>query len=291
MKVIGFLGTGKMGAPMVKRLLQTGFTVRAWNRTPAKVEPLAALGAQDAQSPAEAASGADALLVCLSDAAAVEAALFSSQGVIRSAVAPPLVVDFSTIGPVATLALARRLHTQCRSTWVDAPVSGGAAGADQGKLVIFCGGREADIGQVEPIFNVLSQRFTRMGELGAGQILKLCNQLIVSANLVAIGESLALARASGLDLKAVPAALAGGFADSLPLQLFGQRMAEGITTPVLGEIGLMLKDLREVNALADSTKSESPLLAATLSIYGKAENRGLLRQDLAALFSLYDPSS
>src|SRR5438552_18779613 len=104
-KKVGFLGAGLMGGPMVRRLLAAGFTVRVWNRTSAKAESLQRLGAVCAKSPAEAADGADALLMCLSDAAAVEATLFGSQGVVQSAVAPPVVVDFSTIGPFATAAL------------------------------------------------------------------------------------------------------------------------------------------------------------------------------------------
>jgi 3-hydroxyisobutyrate dehydrogenase len=287
-KTIGFLGTGIMGAPIVRRLLHAGFTVRAWNRTAAKVEPLVAAGAEHAQTPAAAASGVDVLLLCLTDAAAVETALFSAAGVVECVRPPPIVVDFSTLGPVATSALAERLRTHCPTAWVDAPVSGGAIGAEQGKLVIFCGGEADDIARVAPIFAAIAQRFTHVGKRGAGQTLKLCNQLIVSANLVAIAEALALARASGLELKKIPAALAGGFADSLPLQIFGQRMAEGISTPILGELGLMLKDLREINALAEATVTHLPLLTATSDVYRDAEKRGMLKRDLAALLALYD---
>lgn len=288
-KTVGFLGTGVMGTPMVRRLLAAGFTVRVWNRTPAKAESLQTLGAVYSKSPAEAADGVDALLICLSDAAAMEATLFGSLGVVETAVAPNLLVDFSTIGPVATLALAQRLQTARQTAWVDAPVSGGVTGAEQGKLVIFCGGSETDVARAAAIFSVLSQRFTRMGALGAGQTLKLCNQLIVSANLVAIAESLALARASGLNIETLPEAMAGGFADSLPLQVFGTRMATNVSEPVLGELGLMLKDVRAVNALAEATHIQLPMLAATLEVYLHSEHCGLLRKDLSALFSLYDP--
>ena len=287
-KRVGFLGTGVMGAPMVRRLLAAGFSVKVWNRTSAKAESLQRLGAVYSKSPAEAADGVDALLICLSNAAAVEATLFAGLGVVETAVAPPVVVDFSTIGPVATAALAQRLHTARQTAWVDAPVSGGVIGAEQGKLVIFCGGAEPDVARAAPIFSVLSQRFTRMGDLGAGQTLKLCNQLIVSANLVAIAESLALARASGLKIETLPEALAGGFADSLPLQVFGRRMAMSVSEPVLGELGLMLKDVRAVNALAEAIQIRLPMLAATLEVYLHSEKCKLLRKDLSALFSLYD---
>jgi len=276
-----------MGAPMVRRLLAAGLRVRVWNRTRSKIRELIDGGAESAPSAADAASGADAVFLCVTDAAAVDAVLFAEGGVAGAADPPPLLVDFSTIGPDATIACAQRLRAKCATSWVDAPVSGGATGAEQGKLVILCGGSSADIDRLRPIFAVLAQRVTRIGELGAGQTLKLCNQLIVATNLVAIAESLNLARASGLDLAIIPDALAGGFADSLPMQIFGRRMAQGVTQPVLGELALMLKDLSAVDRLAQRHHSELPMTRAALEVYRRAGEQGLLRQDLAALISLY----
>jgi 3-hydroxyisobutyrate dehydrogenase-like beta-hydroxyacid dehydrogenase len=286
-KNIAFIGAGLMGVPMTKRLLSAGFGVRVWNRTVAKLGPLLAAGAQLATSPADAARGTDAVLVCLSDAEALEAVLFSEQGVSDGVNSASILVDFSTIGPGPTITFAQRLQARCGTSWVDAPVSGGATGAEQGKLVVFCGGSTADIERVSPIFRAIGQRYTRMGDLGAGQALKLCNQLIVASNLVAIAEALALARASHLKLSALPDALAGGFADSLPLQIFGRRMAAGNSEPVLGELGLMLKDLRAVDELARIGSCRLPLKDAALESYVRAAERGLLHQDLSALFSLY----
>jgi 3-hydroxyisobutyrate dehydrogenase len=278
-----------MGAPMVRRLLAAGLQVRVWNRTPEKLKDLIAGGAIPARSAADAANNSDAVLLCVTDATAVDKVLFQEEGVANAVNAPSLLVDFSTIGPEATVELAGRLRKQCGTSWVDAPVSGGATGAENGKLVIFCGGSAEDIARLAPIFGVLAQRATHIGDLGAGQTLKLCNQLIVATNLVAIAESLNLARASGLNLGAIPDALAGGFADSLPMQIFGRRMAQGVTTPVLGELALMLKDLRAVDRLARAHQSDVPMTRTALEIYRQAGERGLLRQDLAALFSLYAP--
>lgn len=286
---IGFIGAGLMGAPMVRRLLAAGFPVRVWNRTRAKLDGLIGAGAEAAPSPADAASGADVVFLCVTDRAATEAVLFSDDGVAHAAQPPPLLADFSTIGPEATISCARRLHERCRTAWVDAPVSGGATGAEQGKLVIFCGGPESEIDRLVPVLRTFAQRITRVGELGAGQTLKLCNQLIVATNLVAIAESLSLARASGLELPPIPDALTGGFADSLPLQIFGRRMAEGVTSPVLGELALMLKDLNAVDQLASAHRRELPMTRAALDIYRRAESQGLLRRDLAALIALYSP--
>jgi 3-hydroxyisobutyrate dehydrogenase len=128
---------------------------------------------------------------------------------------------------------------------------------------------------------------TRVGELGAGQTLKLCNQLIVATNLVAISEAFKLASVSGLDLQTIPEALAGGFADSIPLQIFGRRMAQGVFTPVLGELALMLKDLSAAQDLAREHDSVLPMSLAALEVYQEAAERGLIHEDLAALFKLY----
>jgi 3-hydroxyisobutyrate dehydrogenase len=287
---VAFIGTGLMGAPMVRRLLGAGMTVRVWNRTPEKSATLLEAGAELASSPADAVGGTDAVFLCLSNSAAIESVLFSAGGVCSAGVAPALLVDFSTIGPIDTVALAERLRTRCGTAWVDAPVSGGVTGAELGKLVIFCGGSAADFERLGPAFGTLAQRYTRIGELGAGQTLKLCNQLIVATNLVAIAEALTLARASGLDLPLLPKALAGGFADSLPLQIFGTRMAAGVTSPILGELSLMLKDMQAIVDLAGIHQKELPVAAAALEIYRRAETQGLLRHDLAALFDLYPPA-
>jgi 3-hydroxyisobutyrate dehydrogenase len=284
---VAFIGTGLMGAPMVRRLLSAGLKVRVWNRSPEKLKALIDAGAELARSPADVANQVDAVFLCLSDSTAIESVVFSEAGVASAETAPSLLVDFSTIGPTDTVALAERLRSRCGTAWVDAPVSGGAMGAEQGKLVIFCGGMTADIDRLIPAFGALAQRYTHVGNLGAGQTLKLCNQLIVAANLVAIAEALALARASAMDLAMLPQALAGGFADSLPLQIFGTRMANGATSPVLGELSLMLKDMNAIANLAGKHQQQLPIAAAALEVYRLADRKGLLRQDLAALFDLH----
>jgi 3-hydroxyisobutyrate dehydrogenase-like beta-hydroxyacid dehydrogenase len=285
---VAFIGTGLMGVPMVYRLLGAGLAVRVWNRTSNKLEPLLAAGAVRAASPAEAAQGADLVCLCLANASAIETVLFGESGVAAARNPAPLLVDFSTIGPDRTLEFAERLRVRRRIAWVDAPVSGGATGAAQGKLVIFCGGSTADIDRLAPLFAALAQRITRVGELGSGQTLKLCNQLIVASNLVAIAEALTLAEENGLDPGILPDALTGGFADSIPLQIFGRRMAAHVTDPKLGELALMLKDLTAVEALARARRVQLPLAAAALRVYGQAADEGVIQEDLSALISLYE---
>jgi 3-hydroxyisobutyrate dehydrogenase len=287
LRSIGFVGAGLMGAPMAYHLVRAGFKIRVWNRTRGKLRRLIDAGAEPAESPAEAADGADAVCVCVTDKTAVESVLFGERGIALAPSVPPLLTDFSTIGPAATLILAERLRASCGASWVDAPVSGGATGAEQRKLVIFCGGAVEDIDRLAPVYAAVAQRFTRVGDLGAGQTLKLCNQLIVATNLAAIAESMNLAHSSGLDLAAIPDALAGGFADSIPLQIFGRRMALGIYEPILGELALMLKDLSAVDELARDHGDELPVMRAALEVYRRARQRGLLSEDLAALYTLY----
>jgi 3-hydroxyisobutyrate dehydrogenase len=286
-RTVAFLGTGLMGLPMVRRLLGAGLQVHAWNRTPDKLQDLGAAGAHIAPTPAAAVADADAVCMCLANAAASEAILFGTDGVASSGAKPALIVDFSTVGPRATVDFAQRMQQRCGSAWVDAPVSGGVPGATQGTLVIFCGGKPADIAVLAPVFDAVSQRVTHAGAVGAGQIMKLCNQLIVSSNLVAIAEAIALARAAGIDANQLPQALAGGFADSIPLQVFGGRMAAGVSTPMLGAIALMLKDAGAIAELASAHNQKLPLAAATLAVYRQAAAQGAADLDLSALMLLY----
>jgi 3-hydroxyisobutyrate dehydrogenase len=286
-RTVAFLGTGLMGLPMVQRLLGAGIQVNAWNRSSDKLQGQGAVGARIAPTPAAACEDADAVCMCLASVAATETILFGTDGVASSRAEPRLIVDFSTVGPKHTVDFAQRMQ-QCRgSAWVDAPVSGGVPGATQGKLVIFCGGETADIARLRLVFEALAQRVTHAGAVGAGQTMKLCNQLIVSSNLIAIAEAIALARAGGIDANLLPQAFAGGFADSIPLQVFGGRMAGGIATPILGAIALMLKDAGAIADLAAVHDQKLSLAAATLSVYQKAAAEGLADLDLSALMSLY----
>jgi 3-hydroxyisobutyrate dehydrogenase len=285
---VAFLGTGLMGSPMVLRLLQAGIAVSVWNRSPDKLEKLVAAGATAATSPAEAADGAEAVCLCLANVEAAESALFGARGAVSSSMAPKLIVDFSTIGPRHTADFAARMQQHCGAAWVDAPVSGGVPGATQGNLVVFCGGSASNIERLGAVFAAVSQRVTRAGDVGAGQTMKLCNQLIVTSNLVAIAEAIALARAGGIDASLLPQALAGGFADSIPLQVFGCRMASGVRTPRLGSIALMIKDTGAIGELTAAQNLKLPVTAATLGVYQRAQAMGLENQDLSALMGLYE---
>jgi len=256
---IGFIGTGLIGTPMVQRLLECGLAVTVWNRTPDKATPLVAFGADVAESPRALAESCDIVCLCLTNTAAVHDVVFGTHGIDAVLRAGQLVIDLSSIAPDSTREMAERLASTCGARWIDAPVSGGLPLARAGRLIVFAGGEADDIARAAPVFEALSQRVTHMGGHGAGQLAKSCNQMIVACNLVTIAEMLAFASKSGIDATRLPGALAGGFADSLPLQIFGPRMAGGIDTPRIGGLGTFRKDIDQVVRLAGECGAYAPM--------------------------------
>ena len=249
MRKIGFAGIGLMGLPMCRRLLAAGHELVVWNRTADKCAALIAEGATQAASPAALAAGSDIIMLCVSDTAAVEELLRSKNGILAELSAGKIVVDFSSISPAATRDLAAAV-AQKNAHWADAPVSGGVAGAEAGSLVIMAGGAAGIIDSLRPVLAALSQRVTHMGTNGAGQVTKICNQLIVAANAVLIAEAVALAEKSGVDASKLAPALAGGFADSKPFQLLAPRMSTRQFEPVQWRVKTLLKDLDMAVALS-----------------------------------------
>jgi 3-hydroxyisobutyrate dehydrogenase len=246
---LGFIGTGLMGAPMSARLLAAGHEVTVWNRTAAKTQPLVAKGARAGESPASVARACEIVMMCVTDQRAVEEVLFAANGLAEAGGAR-LVIDFSSIAPASAREFATRLNKK-NIHFIDAPVSGGVSGAEKGTLVIMAGGREEDIERARPVVMHLAQRFTRMGDCGAGQATKLCNQVIVGSLVCVLAEAVRVAEAAGVDAKKLPEALKGGFADSLPLQIFGARMAARQFEPQLAAASIMLKDLTNAAKAAD----------------------------------------
>jgi 3-hydroxyisobutyrate dehydrogenase len=285
---LGFIGIGKMGLPMTLRLLAAGYRVIAFNRTPARLQAVRVAGAEVADSPAAVAAGADIVFLCLTDTQAVEEVTFGEAGLAVGGEAGKLVVDCSSISPDATRRMADLLAATAGTRWVDAPVSGGVEGARRGTLIFMCGGEPAEVERVVPILGELGQRSTHMGPVGSGQAAKLCNQAIVSCNLAAIAEVLNLARRAGVGAARLPQALAGGFADSLPLQIYGPRMAAPAGGEPMGEVATMLKDVENVFELARALKVSMPMTAAARDLYRRTAELGYLHADLENLMRLYD---
>lgn len=285
---IGFIGIGKMGLPMAMRLLASGARLTVFNRTSAKLRPLEEAGAATVDSPAAVAARADVVLLCLTDTTAVEAITFGQSGIAAGGSAGKLLVDCSSIAPAATRHMAERLFSKTGMHWVDAPVSGGVEGARRGTLIFLCGGERTHVERLRPLLAHLGQRSTHMGAVGSGQTAKLLNQAIVSCNLAVIAETLALARRAGVGAARLPGALAGGFADSLPLQVYGPRMAAPGAEEPMGEIATMWKDVANVLDLARGLHAAMPMTAAAEALYRQAAGSGYLQEDLDSLIHLYD---
>ena len=282
---LGFIGLGLMGLPMTRRLLAAGRKVAAWNRSRGKLEEAVAAGADAASSPADVAARSDIVFLCVTDTAAVEAVAFGAQGLGGAPGDGKIIVDFSSIRPDATREIAARLEAANGMRWIDAPVSGGTKGATEGTLAIMAGGAEADIERVRPDVMPMAARFTRMGPLGAGQTTKLCNQMIVGSAMAVLAEATRLAANSGIDPQRLPEALAGGFADSKPLQLFVPRMAAGLHDPPMGHAYTMMKDLDTALDVARATRTPAPMAALALQLF---RTLCVTRGDTADALEIYE---
>lgn len=276
-----------MGAPMVRQLLAAGHEVKVWNRSAAKAAPLATLGAQVTDTPAKAASGVDGVLMCLFDAAAVEAVVFGADGVAQGTGLRWL-ADHSSIPPDATRALAQRLAATCGADWIDAPVSGGVAGVEAGTLAVMAGGAAAHLAQAAAAMRAYAGNVTHMGPSGAGQATKLCNQIIVATTVVAIAEALGFAERNGIDVDKLAPALAGGWADSKPLQVFAPRMIRAQAQSI-GALSTMLKDVDTVVAAAQKSGAPMPLTASVQQMLRIASAMGLGAAELSAIVSVVLP--
>lgn len=268
---LGYLGLGLMGSPMTRRLLKAGHQVTVWNRSADKAAAVIEAGATRATSPRDVAAGAGIIFMCVTDAAAVEEVAFDPEGLAAASGAGKLVVDFSSIHPDAARDIATRLKTANGMGWIDAPVSGGSKGAEEGTLAVMAGGDAADIERVRPYILAMARRFTHMGPIGAGQTTKLCNQVIVGCAMAVLAEATRLAVNAGIDAGRLPEALAGGFADSIPLQLFVPRMVQGIHSPPLGHIATMLKDLDTIADVARATSTPVPMASLAGQLFRLAK--------------------
>lgn len=277
---IAFLGMGLMGTRMASRLLQAGYTVAVWNRSPHACE---ALLQQGAQSLVLAEIGNyPVVLTCLADDQAVQSVFSQIQTYLQP---EQIIVDFSSLSVAATQSLAQAARQQ-GVTWIDSPVSGGTAGAEHGTLVIFAGGDAATIQQLDPVYQVLSQRVTRMGESGTGQATKICNQLIVAANSTLIAEAVALADRAGVDTTLLAPALAGGFADSKPFQILAPRMATQHFEPVQWKVQTLSKDLNNALHLAQSFNLKIPVAQKALLQLQAHQENGFAEKDLATIIKI-----
>ena len=286
MQPIGFIGLGIMGKPMARNLLKAGYPLVVYNRSRPAIEALAAEGAIVADSPKAVAQQADVVISCVSDSPDVEAVALGSNGIIEGAKSGSLYIDMSTIAP----ATARRVYTALKAKGIDAldaPVSGGDIGAQQGTLSIMVGGDEPAFQRSLPILQAMGKNIVYIGEAGAGQVTKACNQIVVALTVQAVAEALTLAKKSGVDVARVREALMGGFAQSRVLDVHGKRILEGDFQPGF-KLDLHRKDMNIV--LQTGRETGVPLFgsAQVTSMMDALLAQGKGDLDNAALVTLYE---
>ena len=284
---LAFAGIGLMGLPMCRRLLAAGYPLTVWNRHPQKCAALVEAGARQVASPAELCDHADLVMLCLANTEVVREVVFGPAGVASGAKAGQLLVDFSSLEPTATRDMAAQLASDCAMGWLDAPVSGGVPGAEAGSLAIMVGGEAADLERVRAVLLNLGQRVTHMGAVGAGQVTKACNQMIVACNALVIAEVVALAERSGVDASRLADALSGGFADSKPLQILAPQMAESRFEPVKWHVRTLLKDLDGAVQFSREQGSATPISGLAAQLMRLHGGQGFLERDPATLIHLY----
>lgn len=278
---IGFIGLGTMGGPMAARLLEAGFDVRVHNRTREREALLVDRGAHPAASPAEAASEVEVLITMVADTPDVEAVLFGPQGAAEALAPGSVVIDMSTIAPDAV----RRMHgrlAQREVALLDAPVSGGSEGAQQGTLSIMVGGEEPALERVRPLLETLGTTITYVGAAGAGQVAKAMNQVIVAGTYAAVAEGLVLGMAAGIDVEAAHRAVSGGAAGSWGLTHRGPNMLRN-DYPLGFRVRLHRKDLGIALDAAAAAGAPLPLAAYVAQLETGLVKRGFGDEDVSAI--------
>jgi 3-hydroxyisobutyrate dehydrogenase len=278
---VGVVGLGTMGGPMARHALTAGFDVRVHNRTRSREEPLAALGATRAATPAEAAADADLVLTCVSDGPDLEAVVLGADG-IASAIRPGAVlVDCSTVSPSVEQRIAAALADRGVDV-VDAPVSGGSEGAERGTLTIFCGGSPTAVTAAEPLLRSFGRTITMMGPVGMGQAAKAVNQIFLAGAYAGLGEALVYGQKAGLPMDELVAALTGGAADSWVIR---NRSTNVITDtyPLGFRLWMHLKDVRIGIAEAETLGVDLPVTKLVATLEQRLVDAGYADDDVSAL--------
>lgn len=278
---------GLMGIPMSQRLNAAGFDLQVWNRNSDKLLEHSLTAISKAPSLQALVKRADVIMICVSDTEAVKSLVFEKGGIAGDLRGDQILIDFSSIAPDSTRHFAQRLLKDNNTQWIDAPVSGGVAGAEAGTLAIMAGGDAKIMEAVRPLLTPLAQRITRMGEVGSGQATKICNQMLVSCNIAVMAEVMAVAEKAGVDSSLIPAALQGGFADSIPLQISGSRMANRELDDIKWTVKTLIKDLTMAAQLSQDNAADTPMSQLAKSILENHGADGFLDLDPATLIKHY----
>ncbi len=285
-KKIGFIGLGLMGQGFTKRLCQQGHSVIGFDRQNEKMETAKAHGVIPAASAADVTSAADIVHICVMTKTDLEAAVFGENGVAKSGTPEKILIDHSTTPVEVTKAFAKRLSEETGMAWIDAPVSGGPPAAEAGTLAIMVGADDAAIARVLPVLSDLGDA-THMGPVGAGQVTKMVNQVVVLNNFCILAEALALAEAGGVDASKIPSALAGGYAGSNMLQKLFPRMIERDFAPA-GYLFQCMKDLDMVHDIARDLKVPTPMANQASTLFRIMMSKGHGELDAISVLKLYD---
>lgn len=285
---VGFIGLGLMGRPMAQHLANGGHSLHLWARRPESLDPFRGTGATLHASAADVAREADVVFTMVADAPDVEALALGPQGIAEGAAGRSglILVDMSTIAPEAARSIAARLAAAGVSM-IDAPVSGGEVGAINAALTIMAGGEPAAFERVLPLFRLMGKNVTRVGDSGAGQVAKACNQIITGVGVLALAEAFAFAEKSGVDAARVREALLGGFAYSRILENHGQRMLDRNFRPGF-KSWMHQKDLRIVMNEAHRMGLALPSAAAAAQMLNAMVGQGLGEEDSIAMLKVIE---
>ncbi len=283
---VGCIGAGVLGGAIMRRLIQCGFAPAVWNRDRSKLQALVAAGAVAADSPEQLARASTFVITCISDGAAVESVVFGERGIAAGAAPDKILVDTSTCAPAHTRSMSARLLAEGGMHWLDAPISGGAPAALEGRMAIMVGGDRTAFERAQPLWSALARRATLMGPSGAGQSTKMINQVLVSTGLAVLAEACAFAERAGIDAARIPEALAGGRADSSQLQEMLPKMVRSDFS-ITGRAALMLKDLELIHDLARQVGAPMPVTAGVTELFRKMVADGLGERDNTELVNFF----
>ena len=283
---VGCIGAGVLGAAIIRRLIDCGHAPRVWNRDSAKLVPLVAAGAVAVDHPADVARESTFVITCISDGAAIERVVFGEHGVASAGTADKILIDMSTCAAAHTREMSARLASLCGMPWLDAPISGGAPAALQGRMAVMVGGVPEVFERARPIWDALAGRATLMGPSGAGQATKMVNQILVATGVAVLAEACAFAERVGIDAAKIPEVLAGGRADSRQLQEMFPKMVRSDFS-ITGRSALMLKDLGLIHDLAREHGATMPITAGVAELFRKMVADGFGDRDNTELVDYY----
>jgi len=283
----GIVGLGVMGGGICQRLLDSQVAVTGVDTSQERMTLFSEKGVAAASTPAQVTENSEFVILSLNHSDIVEAVVFGPGGIVEAATPEKMIIDMSSIDPERTREMAARLRKETGMAWIDAPLSGGVPAVAEGKLAVFAGGLEEDYEKSKKVMNHLSANYTHMGPQGAGQTTKLINQVFCACNFAVVAEATWLALKGGVAAERIPAALAGGRADSRILQEYMAKIAARDLSPT-GRLDNMLKDLRMIQSFADQAGAAMPITGLVTEMHRQLCANGWGATDNAAMLKFFE---